>query len=97
MDTTEYVASGITTTYSYNTTVGLLRQHGLNDSWPSGAQAAITAKVYGFKIWKASELVCELVPKKDGSNVGCLYDKVAQSDIYAVAGTVTPGPDINNS
>ena len=97
VDNTSYVASGKTTTYNYNVSVGLLRMHGLNDSWQGGTNRGISAKVYGFKIYKNSVLVCDLVPNKDGNSVGCFYDRVTRESIYAVTGTVTPGPDINNS
>lgn len=96
VDNTEYVASGKTGAYSYNVTIGLLRMHGLSDSWQTEAKRAISAKVYRFKIYDNSTLVCDLVPVKDGNDVGCFYDIITQGYIYTVAGTVTPGPDINN-
>lgn len=95
VDGTSYKSSTSTQTYSYDVTVGLLRCHGTGDTWQSGTNRNVSAKIYGLKIYKSGTLIRDFLSYKDENDEGYLYDSLSGTSLYNIGtGTVTPGPSI---
>ena len=69
---------------------------GLNNNGVPGG-AGTTGQLHAFKIWDGdNNLIMDMQPAKDESNVACMYNAVMQTLYYnAGTGTYTAGPDIN--
>jgi len=69
---------------------------GLNNNGTPGG-AGTTGQLYAFKIWDSNNnLIMDMQPAKDESNVACLYNAVMQTLYYnSGTGSYTAGPDIN--
>lgn len=69
---------------------------GLNNNGTPGG-AGTTGQLYAFKIWDSNNnLIMDMQPAKDESNVACMYNAVMQTLYYnSGTGTYAAGPDIN--
>lgn len=69
---------------------------GLNNNGVPGG-AGTTGQLHAFKIWDGDgNLIMDMQPAKDESNVACMYNAVMETLYYnAGTGSYTAGPDIN--
>lgn len=69
---------------------------GLNNNGAPGGSGT-TGQLHEFKLWDNNgNLIMDMQPAKDESNVACLYNTVMQTLYYNQgAGTYTAGPDVN--
>ena len=96
VDTTSYRATGKTNTYNYSdVTIGLLKMRGTSNSWQTGSNRNIAARIYGFKIYDGNTLVRDFVPYLDENNVVCLFDSASNSKLLPLGtGSLVAGPAI---
>lgn len=96
VDSTSYKATGNTNTYNYSdVTIGLLKMHGASDSWQTGSNRNIAARIYGFKIYDGNTLVRDFVPYIDENDVVCLFDSASNTKLLPLGtGSLVAGPAI---
>lgn len=76
-------SSGLTTTYEYTMSYGLLKCHYINNAWDT--RQGTSGNLYYFRLWKNSALVSDYIPvRKNG--VGYMYDRVTDT-LFANLGT----------
>lgn len=68
---------------------------GFNNNGALG-NAGATGRLYAFKLWKPdNELLLDMVPAKDSSNVVCMYNRATDTLYYNQGtGTYTAGPTV---
>ena len=92
LDSVQKWSSGQSENYNYtNTTIGLLRSHGINNFWDP--RRGHNLKLHGVKIYSYAQLVRDYIPVRIG-NTGYLYDRVSK-ELFGNQGTgqFTIGPD----
>ena len=69
---------------------------GFNNNGVLGSTGA-NGRLYAFKIWDSNDnLILDLVPVKDSSDVACVYNRVTDTIYYNQGtGSYTAGPDVN--
>ena len=70
----------ITESFSTGTTLSLGAIHRQNDN--SYIYPAVGLRIKRFKLWENGELVLDLVPAKDTSNVICMFDLISRKYFY---------------
>lgn len=70
----------ITESFSTGTTLSLGAIHRQNDN--SYIYPAVGLRIKRFKLWDNGELVLDLVPAKDTSNVICMFDLISRKYFY---------------
>lgn len=86
-------------THTFTPTATITRElyiTGFDNNGVIGAAGA-NGRLYAFKIWDSNnDLILDLVPAKDSSDVACVYNRVTDTIYYNQGtGSYTAGPDVN--
>lgn len=86
-------------THTFTPTATITRElyiTGFDNNGVIGAAGA-SGRLYAFKIWDSNnDLILDLVPAKDSSDVACVYNRVTDTIYYNQGtGSYIAGPDVN--